>query len=124
MNADDAPIPPPTDDELAAMARDLESDRVERKESLQGNAKGKIGEAICAFANDLPGHRKPGYILVGVADDGAPAAFRSPISSSKISAPSPATATSSRSRHSSSARESSTVSPSRWSRSTRPPIPR
>lgn len=29
-----------------------------------------IRQAICAFANDLPDHRKPGVIFIGVADDG------------------------------------------------------
>ena len=46
-----------------------ESDRVEFKESLAGDAPVKIREAICAFANDLPGHNQPGYIFVGVKDD-------------------------------------------------------
>ena len=62
-----------SDEELALAARDLESDLVERKESLTaGDAKDKVGQAICAFANDLPGHRKPGLVLVGVSDRGAP----------------------------------------------------
>ena len=30
----------------------------------------KFQEAICAFANDLPGSRKKGYLLIGVDDDG------------------------------------------------------
>lgn len=30
----------------------------------------KFQEAICAFANDLPGKRKKGYLLIGVTDDG------------------------------------------------------
>lgn len=30
----------------------------------------KLGEAVCAFANDLPDHRQPGYLLLGVRDDG------------------------------------------------------
>ena len=32
----------------------------------------KIGRAICAFANDLPGHGKPGVVFVGVDDSGKP----------------------------------------------------
>lgn len=28
----------------------------------------KFGEAICSFSNDLPGHQKPGYLIIG-ADD-------------------------------------------------------
>lgn len=30
----------------------------------------KFQEAICAFANDLPGKRQKGYLLIGVYDDG------------------------------------------------------
>ena len=47
-----------------------ESDRVEFKESLSGQAPTRIREAICAFSNDLPDHQKPGLILVGVGDNG------------------------------------------------------
>lgn len=46
-----------------------ESERVEFKASLAGDAPVKIREAICAFANDLPGHNQLGYIFVGVNDD-------------------------------------------------------
>ncbi len=52
------------------MMADIESELVELKESL-GSVK-KIEQAICAFANDLPSHRRPGVVLVGVRDDGAP----------------------------------------------------
>jgi ATP-dependent DNA helicase RecG len=58
-----------TDEELTVLLTDLESDRVERKQSHSDRE--KIREAICAFANDLPGHRAPGIIFVGVKDDGA-----------------------------------------------------
>ncbi len=50
-----------TDAELAEILGDLESDRAERKESLTGDAPKKIRQAICAFANDLPDHRLPGW---------------------------------------------------------------
>lgn len=30
----------------------------------------KFQEAICAFANDMPGSVKKGYLLIGVCDDG------------------------------------------------------
>jgi ATP-dependent DNA helicase RecG len=50
---------------------DGESDRVEFKESLAGSAPTTIREAICAFANDLPGHGTPGIVFVGVRDDGS-----------------------------------------------------
>jgi len=61
-----------SDAELEAMLNDLESDLVERKESLAGDAPTKIREAVCAFANDLPSHRRPGVVFVGVRDDGSP----------------------------------------------------
>jgi len=58
-----------TDQELEELLADLESDRVERKESLADP--GRIREAVCAFANDMPNHQKPGVILLGVRDDGS-----------------------------------------------------
>ena len=59
-----------TDDELAAMMTAAESDLVERKQSLSGNATEKVSRSICAFANDLPNHGRAGVILIGVTDDG------------------------------------------------------
>jgi len=61
-----------SDGEIQALALDMESDRVERKESLSGSAKDKIAQASCAYANDLPGHRKPGLIVIGLNDAGRP----------------------------------------------------
>jgi ATP-dependent DNA helicase RecG len=57
------------DCELEALLRDTESDRVERKASAADGE--KIRQAICAFANDLPNHRLPGVIFIGVNDDGS-----------------------------------------------------
>ena len=57
-----------TDDELERLLLDLESDRVERKESASDG--GKLRQAICAFANDMPNHGKPGVLFVGVKDNG------------------------------------------------------
>jgi ATP-dependent DNA helicase RecG len=57
-----------SDAQLEAMLLDLESDLVERKRS--GADRSGIRRNICAFANDLPGHGRPGLILVGVEDDG------------------------------------------------------
>jgi ATP-dependent DNA helicase RecG len=57
-----------TEDQLKTLMSELESDAVERTESV--NNTDKFGQAICAFANDLPNHRKPGYLLIGVKDDG------------------------------------------------------
>ncbi len=57
-------------EDLLRLLHEGESDRVEFKESLSGDAPTRIREAICAFANDLPGHGKPGVVLVGVRTDG------------------------------------------------------
>jgi ATP-dependent DNA helicase RecG len=57
-----------TDTQLEALL-DSESDRVERKRSLSGPE--KIEEAICAFANDMPGHGEPGVVFIGIDDDGS-----------------------------------------------------
>lgn len=56
------------DQELTTLLCDLESDRAERKASISDGK--KIRQAICAFANDLPNHKKPGVLFVGVNDDG------------------------------------------------------
>lgn len=62
-----------TTDELLALLADLESDQVERKESLSsGDVKERICQAICAFANDLPDHRTSGVIFIGATDTGRP----------------------------------------------------
>jgi len=46
----------------------LEQDRIEKTISV--NDATKFGEAICAFANDLANHNLPGYLIIGVHDDG------------------------------------------------------
>ena len=58
-----------TDAELLQIIEADESDRVEFKESLSGGAPKEIREAICAFANDLPRHEKPGFVFLGVRKD-------------------------------------------------------
>ena len=55
-------------DELRALIANGESDRVEFTTSTKNTD--KFGEAICAFANDFPNHRHPGYLIVGMRDDG------------------------------------------------------
>ena len=55
--------------ELRLMLKDLESDLIERKASLSDPD--RIRQAICAFANDLPDHRRPGIIFIGANDDGS-----------------------------------------------------
>lgn len=63
-------IKPVSDSELAALSSDLESDRVERKESFRGKSPDTVREAVCAFANDLAGHALPGVVIIGLSDDG------------------------------------------------------
>ena len=57
-------------EELERLMADLESDRVERKQSPEAD---RMRQAVCAFANDLPGHRAPGILFAGVTDMGQPA---------------------------------------------------
>ncbi|KKK74582.1 hypothetical protein LCGC14_2882320, partial [marine sediment metagenome] len=57
-----------TDEQLAQLAGELESHNVERTTSTTDTEKFCI--AICAFANDFPDHRKPGYLLIGVDESG------------------------------------------------------
>ncbi len=49
---------------------DLESDRIER--TISTNNVDKWAQAVCAFSNDFPNHQSPGYLLIGVNDDGTP----------------------------------------------------
>lgn len=57
-----------TEDQLKELLLVLEADHIERTESV--NNTDKFGQAICAFANDLPNHRQPGYLVIGVKDNG------------------------------------------------------
>lgn len=60
------------DSELESIMDQGESFRVEYKETLAGSAPRSIREAVCAFANDLPGSGQPGVVFVGVEDNGEP----------------------------------------------------
>lgn len=53
-----------TPEELREILADIESDRIEKTISTKNTD--KLGQAICAFANDLPNHNKPGYLIVGI----------------------------------------------------------
>ena len=55
--------------ELRLLLIDIESDLIERKASLSDPD--RVRQAICAYANDLPDHRKPGVIFIGANDDGS-----------------------------------------------------
>lgn len=59
-----------TEEQVKILMKDLESDRIERTISFRED---KLGPAVCALSNDFPNHRQPGYILLGVDDDGKPA---------------------------------------------------
>ena len=59
---------------LRSMIQDLESDRIERTTAT--NDFDKFSKAICAFANDMPNHRQPGYLLIGVRDNGTVAGLK------------------------------------------------
>lgn len=52
--------------ELIDMLSDLESDRIER--TISENNTDKFSEAICAFSNDFPNHKQPGYLIIGAED--------------------------------------------------------
>lgn len=56
--------------QLRQLLRESESDRVERTRAVADTD--KFCQAICAFANDLPDHRQPGYLVIGVDDKGEP----------------------------------------------------
>jgi ATP-dependent DNA helicase RecG len=63
-----------TEDQLHGLLTDLEADNIERTVSVDNTD--KFGQAICAFANDLPHHRRPGYLLIGVRDNGTLSGLR------------------------------------------------
>lgn len=57
-----------TTEQLKTMFSDIESDRIERTTST--NDTDKFAQAVCAFANDFPNHKQPGYLLIGVDTQG------------------------------------------------------
>lgn len=61
-----------SDAELERLLCHGESFRVEFKEALTGGVPGAILEAVCAFANDLPGSGESGVVFVGVRDNREP----------------------------------------------------
>ncbi len=63
-----------TEQELLKLLADLESDRVERTISTSNTD--KFAQAVCAFANNFPAHRQPGYLLIGVEDNGQPSGLK------------------------------------------------
>jgi ATP-dependent DNA helicase RecG len=65
-----------TDAELEAMSLDIESDLFERKASFAGDSPTKIRIDVCAYANDLPDHRRAGVIFIGANNDGTPSGLK------------------------------------------------
>ena len=59
-----------TDAELESLLDEVESDRIERKESWKGDAPEKSRQAVCAFSNDLPDHRLTGAYIQFVRFEG------------------------------------------------------
>lgn len=57
--------------DLEKLLNDLESQRVERKESPSDVD--RIRQTLCAFANDVEGSGQPGWLFIGARDDGSPA---------------------------------------------------
>lgn len=55
-----------TIEQLQTLLVDLESDRIER--TVSTNNTDKFCEAICAFANDMPGNNAHGYLVLGARD--------------------------------------------------------
>ena len=58
-----------TNSQLLELLNDIESDTSERKRSFKGDAADAARQAICAFANDLPGHNKPGGLYGNVTPE-------------------------------------------------------
>lgn len=56
-----------TEEKVKELLTDIESDLIERTISTKED---KLGPAVCALSNDFPNHKKTGYILLGVNDDG------------------------------------------------------
>lgn len=55
-----------SEQELRQLLSEVETDRSERTISV--NNTDKFSEAICAFSNDFPNYKQPGYLIIG-ADD-------------------------------------------------------
>lgn len=55
-----------TDEQIRVFLKDIEADNVER--TVSTNETDKFRKVICAFANDMPCHGKPGYLFIGAND--------------------------------------------------------
>ncbi len=57
-----------TEEDLNELIKNHESDRIEFTTGTTDTD--KFSEAVCAFSNDLPNHRKEGYLIIGVDNKG------------------------------------------------------
>lgn len=58
-----------TPEQINEVLTSTETDRIERTRATKDTT--KFREAICAFSNDMAEHGKPGYLLIGVENDGS-----------------------------------------------------
>ena len=56
-------------EKILQLMSNLESENIERTRAF--DKADKMGQAICAFANDIGDRKQPGYLLLGVEDDGS-----------------------------------------------------
>ena len=61
-------------DQIKALLKDIENERVER--TISTNDTNKFAKAVCAFANDLFNKKQPGYLMIGAFDDGSLAGLK------------------------------------------------
>ncbi len=57
-----------TEEQLAELIRSHEADRIGFTVSTRDTD--KFAEAVCSFANDLPDHRQPGHLIIGIDNAG------------------------------------------------------
>jgi ATP-dependent DNA helicase RecG len=74
----------PTPAQVRELIARPESTHIERKRTYCKKGADRLRETICAFANDVDGTGEPGYLLVGVEDDGSLAGL--PINDEQIRA--------------------------------------
>ena len=58
-----------TKTEIENLLGDIENERVERTVSTSNTD--KFAQAVCAFANDIRNSNLPGFLFIGVNDDGS-----------------------------------------------------
>ncbi len=63
-----------TKEQLLISLKDLELDNFERTVSTKDTD--KFAKNICAFSNDMPDHKQPGYLCIGVKDNGSLAGIK------------------------------------------------